>query len=468
MRFLHTSDWHLGVTIQGASCEEEQRRFLSWLLDTLEEQAIDALIVAGDIFHRDQPPARALNLYYDFLANCRSLSPLKKVIVVGGNHDSPTRLDAPQDILGALDVHVVGGLRADESTWANCLCPIAAGDGDEVEAVVAAVPYVQEAKLGIVTTSADASEIRRQYGERFGHLYQTLAQTAADRYPDLPLIATGHLTCHGQSEAVDEGDVPDDIHQVGTISGLPPSIFGNAYDYVALGHIHRMFPVDSGRIWYCGTPVATSRNETSPRFVLIGDTDHRDDKGQLIIDKVRIPIWRPVFGLRGTVDEIDERLDDLPKTPDLVPYLFVDIEAQSVNDYYEAQARLQKVVDERFQEGYRPRFVDFRTHLPPQAVPDANEADDELASLDSMTPEEVFIELYKRQVEGHEPSSEVLQAFRYLNQTRDSRDDEPLDAPVFQPAPPAAQPEAELEAEPAQGSAEPTANEDLATTGESL
>src|SRR5690554_2617843 len=60
LRFLHTSDWHLGVTMQGASCEEEQALFLDWLIETIKEKSIDVLIVAGDIFHRDQPPARVL------------------------------------------------------------------------------------------------------------------------------------------------------------------------------------------------------------------------------------------------------------------------------------------------------------------------------------------------------------------------------------------------------------------------
>lgn len=431
MKFLHTSDWHLGVTMHGAPCEEEQRRFLDWLIETIEEEEVDVLLVAGDIFHRDQPPARALKLYYRFLARCAQTA-LSQVVVVGGNHDSQTRLDAPAEALQALRVHVVGGLRADEESWEQCLCPVASPHAAEIENVVVAVPYVQEAKLGILTTSADSTEIRRQYTEGFTHLYKKLAELANERYPGATLIATGHLTCESESGKIERGDFHEEIHQVGTINGLPPSIFDERYEYVALGHIHRMFPIKDSRAWYCGTPVSTSQNETGQRFVLCVDTDKRDDDGELIVEKLRVPTYRIVEALRGSQEEITEAILNLPRQAELVPYLFIDVEIKSVDEMYEMRQYFDDLIKENFAEGFRPRIIERREHLAKAAVEgDKTEGLAQVPTLDEMTPEDVFRRLFSDKHEGHLPSEEYLLAFRYLSQTRSSRDYDAEDAPML-------------------------------------
>ena len=67
MKILHTSDWHLGVSFEGISREEDHQFFINWLIDTLKEQQIDILIIAGDVFDQPQPSAEAQKIYYQFL-----------------------------------------------------------------------------------------------------------------------------------------------------------------------------------------------------------------------------------------------------------------------------------------------------------------------------------------------------------------------------------------------------------------
>src|SRR5690606_17321243 len=86
---------------------EEFEAFLDWLVATIEQRAVDAVLVAGDVFDTSTPSNRAQALYYRFL--CRvAASRCRHVVVVAGNHDSPSFLDAPRELLRALDVHVVG------------------------------------------------------------------------------------------------------------------------------------------------------------------------------------------------------------------------------------------------------------------------------------------------------------------------------------------------------------------------
>src|SRR5690349_8399639 len=110
LRLLHTSDWHLGHTLHDLPRRYEHAHFLSWLLGKLEEEQVDALVVAGDIFDSANPSAEAQQALYKFLAEARLRLPALDVVIVGGNHDSAARLDAPDPLLRALGIRVIGGL----------------------------------------------------------------------------------------------------------------------------------------------------------------------------------------------------------------------------------------------------------------------------------------------------------------------------------------------------------------------
>ncbi|MFR0875080.1 MAG: metallophosphoesterase family protein [Bilophila wadsworthia] len=111
LRILHTSDWHIGRTLYGRRRYETFSAFLDWLADTVRDRHVDVLIVAGDVFDTSAPSNRAQELYYRFL--CRVMSFCRHIVVVAGNHDSPSFLTAPKELLRALNVHVVGSISDD-------------------------------------------------------------------------------------------------------------------------------------------------------------------------------------------------------------------------------------------------------------------------------------------------------------------------------------------------------------------
>ncbi|XKH37180.1 exonuclease SbcCD subunit D [Azospirillum doebereinerae] len=95
LRVLHTADWHLGQTLHGVARDPEHARFLDWLLDRIGEHGVDALVIAGDVFDGQNPPIPALALFYRFLARAKTRFPALDVVVLAGNHDSASRLEAP-------------------------------------------------------------------------------------------------------------------------------------------------------------------------------------------------------------------------------------------------------------------------------------------------------------------------------------------------------------------------------------
>jgi DNA repair protein SbcD/Mre11 len=115
MKLLRTSDWHLGRALYGRKRYDEYGAFLNWLAELIESRDIDALLVAGDVFDSSTPSNRAQELYYRFL--CRvAASPRRHVVVTAGNHDSPSFLDAPRELLKFLNIHVMG--------CANCISAV--------------------------------------------------------------------------------------------------------------------------------------------------------------------------------------------------------------------------------------------------------------------------------------------------------------------------------------------------------
>ena len=138
MRLLHTSDWHLGKRLFDKERYDVFENFLTWLLSTIRKERVDTLIVAGDIFDTAVPTNKSLRLYYDFLSQLTS-SECRHVVIVSGNHDSPTLLEAPKGILENFGVHVIGGAESPEDEVIELK-----DKAGNLEGVVCAVPFLRE------------------------------------------------------------------------------------------------------------------------------------------------------------------------------------------------------------------------------------------------------------------------------------------------------------------------------------
>ncbi len=444
MRVLHTSDWHLGLNSGRVSRLEDHARYLKWLIEFLKREKIDALVVAGDVFESMQPSNEALKLYYSFLTQV-SQSDLGQVVIVGGNHDSSAVLDAPKSVLDLLSVYVVGGLppQADEQID-SLIVPLRSRHQHGAllpppEVVCVALPYIHEYRLGVRTTDDDQKAVRAELVRRFSELYSRCAARAAELYPGLPLIATGHLTVGKSSDA----DYPRPIHAVGTLDALPASIFDARFSYVALGHIHSLRAVESGRVYYSGTPVAThfAEAKTQRRMILLefspeqGGQETGPIKGSPNgaspqIREIRVPQPRALVSISGERLEVFEQLrqwqssGQLPGTQQeisagaqetqvdlepLRPLLSLKIGLSSpepgLSEKLEAELAL-------FAEGSRPLLVELKEYL--ISTPEALEQGGQPGlTLTDYSPAEVFGKLLLSKGE-QEKEQLLLNAFASL------------------------------------------------------
>ena len=255
MRFLHTSDLHLGRSLYGVNRDETFEKFLVWLTETIRTESIDCLIIAGDVFDNATPSHRMQRAYYRFLASVATSTDCRHVIVTGGNHDSPSLLNAPDTLLEALNIIVVGQATADPTDEVVLLRDAA---GTPL-AVVAAVPYLRERDLRTSTeneTQQDKEEkIRSATAEHYRRVTQTALELRGES--DIPYIATGHLFAA-------DGDPSDEERNlyIGSLGLIPASAFPTEIDYLALGHLHkaqRLAGDDTRR--YSGSPVALDFSE---------------------------------------------------------------------------------------------------------------------------------------------------------------------------------------------------------------
>ena len=262
LTILHTSDWHLGRRLYGRMRYEEFEAFLSWLQETISAHKVDVLIVAGDIFDTMTPSNRAQALYYEFLGKVSKLC-CEHIVIVAGNHDSPTFLDAPSKVLKFLNVHVIGTACDDLNDEVLVLDAI---DGTP-HCIIAAVPYLRDRDVrgshaGESMDCKDANVIkgiRAHYDEvaSIAKARQEHLSNAHQRH--IPIIATGHLFAAGSKTTEDDG--VRDLY-VGSLGQISADMFDDGFDYVALGHLH--VPQRVGgceHIRYSGSPIAMGFGE---------------------------------------------------------------------------------------------------------------------------------------------------------------------------------------------------------------
>ncbi|WP_198331597.1 exonuclease SbcCD subunit D C-terminal domain-containing protein [Psychrobacter aquimaris] len=262
LTILHTSDWHLGRRLYGRMRYDEFEAFLGWLQDAISLQKVDILIVAGDIFDTMTPSNRAQALYYEFLGKV-SKSCCQHIVIVAGNHDSPTFLDAPSKVLKFLNVHVIGTACEDLNDEVLVLDDT---DGTP-HCIIAAVPYLRDrdvrgSQAGESAQSKDANVIAGICAH-----YDDVADIAKAKQTELietyqrhiPIIATGHLFAAGGTTTDDDG--VRELY-VGSLGKISADMFDESFDYVALGHLHVPQRV-GGRetIRYSGSPIAMGFGE---------------------------------------------------------------------------------------------------------------------------------------------------------------------------------------------------------------
>lgn len=403
MRLLHTSDWHLGQTLHDFDRSYEHQCFLSWLLDALEAEQIDALLVAGDIFDNPNPSADAQKQFYHFLTEARRRIPQLDIVIIAGNHDSAGRLEAPASLLHVLGVTVVGCARTARGDLEldRLIAPLRNWQGD-IAAWCLAIPFLRPGDVPKVATDGDA------YLEGIRQLYRQALDHALNRRQNgQAIVALGHCHMHG-------GQTSEDSERrivIGGAEALPVDTFDPAIAYAALGHLHRAQHVGGQeRVRYSGSPLPMSFSEIDyPHQVVRVDLD-----GDEVRNITPLPIPRPVALLRipqqpALIDDVIQQLKalHLPDAPlGEQPYLQVRVRLTAPEPGL--RAKVEAALDKK-----PVRLARIETTYGSRTDHDAADRPQSLDDLGRLQPDDIFKKLYQNKYQT-EPNAELLAAFAEL------------------------------------------------------
>lgn len=264
MKILHTADWHIGKLLEGKSRLEEQRIVLEQFVSIADTTNADVICIAGDVFDNGHPSAGAEMLLYHTLKEL-SKQGQRLVVLIAGNHDQPSRLEAIVPLAREHGIIIYGTPRTKipsgkygnfeiESLEEGVFSFSCKGE----KAVFACIPYVSEKTLNEVLYREEDSDERRaaDYAEKIGELFQKKASWYQE---DTINVLVSHVFTLGCKK-----DGSEQGMMLGNSYLLSPEVFPEKAQYVALGHVHRPQKVigSHGRIRYSGSPLPYRLQET--------------------------------------------------------------------------------------------------------------------------------------------------------------------------------------------------------------
>jgi len=299
MKFIHTSDWHIGQTLHSFDREDEHRFFFHQLSGILQREKPDALLISGDVYHTQLPSIQSQELMVETLVRLHADCPDMRIIIIAGNHDSAARLEIHSTLWYARNIHIVGRIADD-----NAVIPLPGDKG-----TVIAMPYMS--RVQFTDVEAQSSTVEKQKS-----LIAELIDMA-ERHPG-PIVLMAHMSVAGAESA----------GVIGGIESRPLSAIPQGYDYLALGHIH--LPVGLGsRERYSGSPFPMTFDEDYPHYVNLVEINSRGEMP--VIEKIEITPLRPMSTIEAdtpdnAIAKLSEISDDdaayvrvIIDTPDLLP-----------------------------------------------------------------------------------------------------------------------------------------------------
>lgn len=323
MKILHTGDWHLGKNLEGQSRMDEQEEFLKDFVKIVEDNNIDMVIIAGDVYDTSNPPSRAERMFYDTLKRL-SRNGERLTLVIAGNHDNPDRLVAAGPL--AMDHGIIMA-----GTPKTVVQPgdygkhkvMDSGEGYiEVEingekAVILTVPYPSEKRLNeVLYNDMDSDEDRlKSYSERINQLFSSLEKYYRE---DTINLVVSHLFAMGSEESGSERSI-----QLGGSYIVNGSCFPEKAQYVALGHVHKpqIVPGTNKRARYSGSPLHYNKKEINfAKKCFIVDVKAGEES---TIEDIEFKVYKPIEIWK--CDSIEQSIEMCEENNDRDCWVYLEI-----------------------------------------------------------------------------------------------------------------------------------------------
>ncbi|MCY6371344.1 exonuclease SbcCD subunit D [Clostridium ganghwense] len=391
MRLLHTSDWHLGKSLEGASRMDEQEQFIKDFVDIVQEKNVDMVIISGDIYDNSNPPARAEKMFYRALKEiCNNGERL--VLVIAGNHDNPERLAAASPLAYEQGVILLGRPKScAEIGKCGEHKILDAGEGFvEVEvngekAVIITLPYPSEKRLNeVLSESIEEEERQKSYSTRVEELLLSLSEKYRE---DTINLAVSHLFILGGEESDSERQI-----QLGGSLAVSAVAIPEKAQYVALGHLHKPQKIKGrSNCFYSGSPLQYSKSEVGyTKCCYIVDVKTGEEA---VIDKINFKNYKPIEVWK--CDSVEEAIEKCEENCDKEMWVYLEIKT----DKYITQEDIKTM------KSLKKDILEIRP-----IIKGKDEENEDFYNVKEKSMGELFEEFYVKQ-RMVEPSDEIMELF---------------------------------------------------------
>ena len=295
MKFFHLSDLHIGLKLMNRDLREEQMDILRQVTDLAREEQPDAVVIAGDIYDKAVPAAEAVEVFDSFITELRRAVPEAEMMLISGNHDSGLRLNCFREILDEQKVHMIGlPPRREEEYIEKVTIQDAFGPVNFY-----LLPFVKPSMVKQIV-GVDENGNNLSYDATLHKLIAREEVNTAER--NVLVSHQFYLPMGGDAEKVERMD--SEIRTVGNIDAVAADVL-EAFDYAALGHIHKPMKVGSELYRYCGTPLACSVSEAGQqKGVIMVEIGEKDSKTSVKMTVLPLKPLREVRIIKGSLEEV--------------------------------------------------------------------------------------------------------------------------------------------------------------------
>jgi len=380
MKIVHTSDWHAGRIWKSVNRLDELEACLDQMAGFVEREAVDLLLVTGDLFDSGAPAARAERAVFRFFKRIGATG--AHTVAIAGNHDSSDRFEAWGSLTELVNVWAIG---RPKPAHEGGVLTIATKSGET--AIIAAVPFAAQRRLVSALELADADDIAmKTYAAKMGAIVKLLCRSFR---PDAVNLLCLHTHLEGAVKAGSERQV----HLGEDWAALPADLPSDAH-YIALGHIHRPQKIAApSPAYYAGSPLQLDFGEAGEEkaFRVI---EARPGPRPAKISHVPYVGAKPLVDVKGTLSDIEDRAAELKDAG----WLRVVVKLEQKDP--EINRRIRNLL---------PNAVSVDCELPDEGPLDVE------AYADSASASELF-RRYFREAHGKEVNDRLLHAFEVLRE----------------------------------------------------
>lgn len=276
MKFLHLSDLHLGKRLNDVSLIEDQKYALAQAVRAAKAENADAVIIAGDVYQKAAPPAEAMALFNDFLTELADCG--IKVFVISGNHDSALRVSYLSALVRQAGIYITEDFtgKLQQHTVTDAYGTV----------TIHLLPFIKPIY------------VKKLFPDRVIETYQDAVEAVLENSPIDP-AQRNILICHQFITGAETSDSEE--HSVGGLDNIDSGLF-SAFDYVALGHIHKPQKISRASLRYCGSLLKYSFSEAThnKEFLFV----ELREKGNLALTTHPLQPLHDLREVRGSMYEV--------------------------------------------------------------------------------------------------------------------------------------------------------------------